>query len=54
MKAIKYSVSAVFCLVLGAAVPFIYAHPYVFILSDLGANTAADMVVAASSEANIE
>ena len=47
LKATKYALSAALCYALGAFVPFLYPHPYVFIgVEQLAANVIADMLVA--------
>jgi len=42
LKAYKYSLSGVFQLALGVAVPFFYTHPWMFMLSDLAGGLVAD------------
>jgi len=47
LKFAKYSLGAALSLALGTLVPFLYAHPYVFLgVEQLVANTTADAIVA--------
>lgn len=47
LKLAKYSLVGVLSLALGTLVPFLYAHPYVFLgVEQLVANTTAEAIVA--------
>ena len=45
LKLIKHAATGVCCLIFGSVVPFLWVHPVAFILSDLVATTAVDVVV---------
>lgn len=46
LKLVKYSLGGVLSLAMGAFVPYLYPHPYIFIaVEQLGANLVADAIV---------